>query len=161
MSRPFGFSGASQRTACSLMEGRWPAPCWLTRTRACLCASASTARECCSPAGSLTSLLKEKERGQVGLRHCSQHSELPDSLTPFPTVFHNAQEILIDRVPSLYPWAVGQGCVSGVSALAQIFIITDATVELWFSLSMENKFCVDGLCSFPPHIVYSKSQLLN
>lgn len=102
MSRPFGLSGAPQRTAS---EGSRLAQCWLTRTRACLCASASTARECCSPAGSLTSLLKEKERGQVGLRHCSRQPELPYSLTPFPTVFHDAQKILINSVPSLDPWA--------------------------------------------------------
>lgn len=43
VSRPSGFLGAPQRAAS---EGRWPAHCWLTRTRACLCASASTAREC-------------------------------------------------------------------------------------------------------------------
>ena len=38
----------------------WSAQEWLTRTLACLCASASTARECWSPAGSLTSLLEKK-----------------------------------------------------------------------------------------------------
>lgn len=41
-----------------------PAQRWLTRTLACLCASASTASECWSPAGSLTSLLEERERGR-------------------------------------------------------------------------------------------------
>lgn len=43
--------------------GGWHAQGWLTRTLACLCASASTANECCSPAGRRTSLLKEKVGG--------------------------------------------------------------------------------------------------
>jgi hypothetical protein len=46
--------------------GRMESQSWLTRTFACLCASASTASECWRPAGNLTSLLEKTEGKQEG-----------------------------------------------------------------------------------------------
>lgn len=115
-----------------------PAQGWLTRTLACLCASASTASECCSPAGSLTSLLKDKARG--GRQVCSTALSrwgFRTALPPLPPSLRAAQQVLISQRyrPDLSADGGQRRASQGLVPQLQVFYITDAIVELCFSLS--------------------------
>ena len=91
----FAFSGAPLMLLhCA---GGWHAQGWLTRTLACLWASASTANECCSPAGRRTSLLKEKADGQVSVQGSFSSRSFPTNLPPSLRSVHDIQWILIKQ----------------------------------------------------------------
>ena len=91
----FGFSGAPlMLLRCA---GGWHAQGWLTRTLACLCASASTANECCSPAGRRTSLLKEKVGGQVSVQSSFSSQSFQTNLPPSLRSVHDTQWTLIKQ----------------------------------------------------------------
>lgn len=91
----FAFSGAPLMLLhCA---GGWHAQGWLTRTLACLWASASTANECCSPAGRRTSLLKEKAGGQVSVQGSFSSRSFPTNLPPSLRSVHDIQWILIKQ----------------------------------------------------------------